>query len=152
MATTTANRLFPVFVDTNVLISAVLKESPRYFHARGVLRRLEEGDREVWISRQVLRELLAGLSRPQGFALPLRAADTLIVAQEYEQQFVVAEDHALVTQQLYLLLDKVPCGGKQIHDANIVATMLAFDVPQLITYNIADFQRFAGFISVMSEV
>lgn len=30
--------------------------------------------------------------------------------------------------------------------------MLAFDVPQLITYNIADFQRFAGFISAVSEV
>lgn len=56
------------------------------------------------------------------------------------------------TQQLYLLLDKVLCGGKQIHDANIVATMIAFDVPQLVTYNVADFQRFAGLISVVSEV
>ena len=36
-----ANR---IFLDTNILISAVLKESPRYFHARGVLRRLEERD------------------------------------------------------------------------------------------------------------
>ncbi|MFO0574480.1 MAG: PIN domain-containing protein [Polyangia bacterium] len=141
-----------VFLDTNVLISAVLKESPRYFHARGVLRRLLDCDCEVWVSRQVLRELLAGLSRPQVFAQPLRAADTIAIAQEYEQQFVVAEDHALVTQQLYLLLDKVPCGGKQVHDANIVATMLAFDVPQLITYNVADFQRFAGFIAVTSEI
>ena len=42
-------------------------------------------------------------------------------------------------------------GGKQVHDANIVATMLAFDVPRLITYNGADFQRFAGLITVDSE-
>lgn len=141
-----------IFLDTNILISAVLKESPRYFHARGVLRRLEERDIEVWVSRQVLRELLAVLSRPQAFSSPLQVADVLAVAQEYENQFVVAEDQSLVTQQLYLLLDKIPCGGKQVHDANIVATMLAFGVPQLVTYNIADFKRFDGLISVVGEV
>ena len=144
-----ANR---IFLDTNILISAVLKESPRYFHARGVLRRLEERDVEVWVSRQVLRELLAVLSRPQGFANPLRVADVLAVAQEYENQFVVAEDQSLVTQQLYLLLDPIPCGGKQVHDANIVATMLAFGVPELVTYNLDDFRRFDGLISVAGEV
>lgn len=141
-----------IFLDTNILISAVLQESPRYFHARGVLRRLEEMDVEVWVSRQVLRELLAVLSRPQAFANPLQLADVLAVAQEYEDQFVVAEDQSLVTQQLYLLLDKVACGGKQIHDANIVATMLAYGVPQLVTYNLADFRRFEGLVSITSEV
>lgn len=50
-----------------------------------------------------------------------------------------------------MLLEHIPCGGKQIHDANIVATMLAFDIRQLVTYNISDFQRFAGFLAVTSE-
>ncbi len=141
-----------IFLDTNILISAVLQESPRYFHARGVLRRLEEMDVEVWVSRQVLRELLAVLSRPQAFTNPLQLADVLAVAQEYEDQFVVAEDQSLVTQQLYLLLDKVECGGKQIHDANIVATMLAYGVPQIVTYNLADFRRFEGLVLITGEV
>jgi hypothetical protein len=50
-----------------------------------------------------------------------------------------------------VLVNKVPSGGKQIHNANIVATMLAFDIPQLITYNVVDFQRFAGLITVDSQ-
>ena len=32
--------------------------------------------------------------------------------------------------------------GKQVHDANIVATMLAHGVGRLLTFNVADFQRF----------
>ena len=36
MTTTVASR---IFVDTNILASAMLPESPRYFHARGMLRR-----------------------------------------------------------------------------------------------------------------
>jgi predicted nucleic acid-binding protein len=140
------------FVDTNILINAVVPESPRYFHARGILRRLELSDGEMWISRQVLREFLSGMSRQPAFAPRYAFADVLTAVQEYEQQFLVAEDHALVTQQLYLLLDKVPCGGKQIHDANIVATMLAFDIPRLLTYNLEDFRRFAGFIQVAADL
>ncbi|MBF0463159.1 MAG: hypothetical protein HQL87_17465 [Magnetococcales bacterium] len=35
------------------------------------------------------------------------------------------------------LVSSLPCGGKQIHDANIIATMLAHDIPTLATYNLA---------------
>ena len=37
-------------------------------------------------------------------------------------------------------------GGKQVHDANIVATMLAHGETRLLTFNQADFRRFAGLI------
>lgn len=57
---TGANR---VFLDTSLLMYAVIPESPRYFHARGILQRLEQSDAEAWISQQVLREFLAGMSR-----------------------------------------------------------------------------------------
>ena len=141
-----------VFVDTNILINAVVPESPQYFHARGLLRRLERSESEMWLSRQVLREFLSALTRPQSFAQRYPLAELLHDAKEYERQFVVAEDHDLVTQQLYLLLEQVPCGGKQIHDANIVATMLTFNIPQLVTYNLADFNRFAGLIEVVATL
>lgn len=141
-----------IFLDTNILISAIVPDSPRYFHARGVLQRLERSISELWISRQVLREFLSALTRPQVFVKQFPLSALLTAANEYEQVFVVAEDHALVTQQLYFLLDKIPCGGKQVHDANIVATMLAFDIPQLVTYNTEDFSRFSGLIEVVSEV
>lgn len=140
-----------IFLDTNLLVCAVRPESPRYFHARGVLRRLEDADAEVWISRQVLREFLTVLSRPQPPLPAMEQAALLAAAREYERAFCFAEDQDLVTQQLFLLLEQIPTGGKQIHDANIVATMLAYGIPKLLTYNIEDFRRFAGLIEVSDE-
>lgn len=67
-------------------------------------------------------------------------------------RYVVAEDQEIITEQLFLLLEQVPCGGKQVHDANIVATMLAYGIPQLVTYNLEDFRRFAGFVAVADDI
>ena len=69
--TMAANRLF---IDTNILVSAIVPESPRYFHAQGVLERVAASDFETWISRQVLREFLSSMSRhyttPRRFSTP----------------------------------------------------------------------------------
>ena len=141
-----------VFLDTNILVCAVRPESPRYFHARGLLRRLEEADSEIWISRQILREFLTVLSRPQPPLPPMTRNALLSAAQEYERAFCFAEDQDVVTQQLFLLLDQLPTGGKQVHDANIVATMLAYGIPRLVTYNLEDFRRFSGLVDVSDDV
>jgi hypothetical protein len=36
--------------------------------------------------------------------------------------------------------------GKAIHDANIVATMLAYNIRLLVTYNTSDFRRFCEIV------
>jgi hypothetical protein len=38
--------------------------------------------------------------------------------------------------------------GKQVHDANIVATLLAYGVRTLLTDNVSDFARWAHVIDV----
>ncbi len=40
----------------------------------------------------------------------------------------------------------------QVHDANIVATMLAQGIQKLLTHNVADCKRFAAHITVMPLV
>jgi len=52
----------------------------------------------------------------------------------------------------FALLAAIPCGGKQVHDANIVATMLVHGVPNLLTHNAADFKRFSHLIAVLPLV
>lgn len=42
-----------------------------------------------------------------------------------------------------------PTRGKQIHDANIVATMLVNGVDTLLTMNVADLQRYQGRITLV---
>ncbi len=141
-----------LFLDTNVLASAIIPESPRYFHAQGLLRRLARSNRELWISRQIIREFIATMSRQELFRQKFSQRDLTDAGRNLVKRYIVAEDQDIITEQLFLLLEHVPCGGKQIHDANIVATMLAFDIPQLCTYNLDDFRRFSGFVSITAEL
>ena len=63
--------------------------------------------------------------------------------------FEVLEDGPIVTESLLTLCREVFVGGQQIHDANIVATMLAHGERRLLTFNISDFRRFEGRIELM---
>lgn len=47
----------------------------------------------------------------------------------------------MVAETLIALCRAIPMGGKQVHDANIVATMLAHGTRRLPTFNTADFRR-----------
>jgi len=40
-------------------------------------------------------------------------------------------------------------GGRQVHDANIVATMQVYGITHLLTHNTDDFARFAHLITVV---
>ncbi len=56
-----------------------------------------------------------------------------------------------VTSYTATLLDlkaEVSGGGKQVHDAEIVATMLAFGIPTLLARNARDFERFGRWIRI----
>ena len=46
-------------------------------------------------------------------------------AERLEARFDILEDGPTVTDALAALCREVPVAGKQVHDANIVATMLA---------------------------
>ncbi|UBF24522.1 hypothetical protein K9N68_22915 [Kovacikia minuta CCNUW1] len=47
------------------------------------------------------------------------------------------------------MIEQIPTGGRQIHDANIVATMQTYGVQNLLTHNTADFDRFSQVITVL---
>lgn len=66
----------------------------------------------------------------------------------YQSAFQVADETPAVTAHLLSLRTAFPTAGKQVHDANIVATMQAHGVPRLLTHNAADFARFASAISI----
>lgn len=55
------------FVDTNILIRATLQSAPFHHQARSMILNLWDQDVELWISRQVLREYIANVTRPQTY-------------------------------------------------------------------------------------
>jgi len=68
--------------------------------------------------------------------------------QAFQSLFEVANDDDLVVERLLQLLIAYPGSGKQVHDANLVATMLVHGVTRLLTCNARDFQRFAAVIEL----
>ncbi len=138
-----------VFVDTNVLIYASRPIEPASRQASDALAEAEDAGDELCISRQVLREYLSSVTRPQIAAAPLPAPVAIADVRRLIEIYAVLEDGPEVTERLLGLLLLAPTGGKQVHDANIAATMLAHSVTRLLTFNGADFQRFAGLIEVV---
>ena len=139
----------PVFVDTNVLIYASRPKAVEHASSQAVLSRMRQEGSPLWLSQQVLREYLAASTRPQpsGPALPMAAA--IADARRFRATFNVAEDRPDVLDRLLQLLAAHPGGGKQVHDANLVATMIAHGVTRLLTYNHIDFRRFSTLIELV---
>jgi len=140
----------PLFIDTNILIYANVANAPFHKQALNSLTLVQQSERPLWISRQVLREFISARTRPQTFAKPSTPEIVIERVRYLTEQFQVADDTSLVTEQLIKLLKDFNIGGKQVHDANIVATMLAYDIPCLLTHNIKDFQRFEKIIRIES--
>lgn len=139
----------PIFIDTNILVYANIAAAPFHQQALAALQALTQTGAALWINRQVLREYAATITRQQTYAAPMSLQMAAVRLQYFIQNFQVADDTAAVSQRLLFLMDHVAFGGKQIHDANIVATMLAYNIPELMTHNIADFQRFAAYITLV---
>jgi predicted nucleic acid-binding protein len=60
----------------------------------------------------------------------------------------VSADIPAVLERLLAILAAHPSAGKQVHDANIVATMQGHGVRRLLTFSTSDFRRFAGIIDL----
>lgn len=139
----------PVFVDTNVLVYANIVTAPLHAVAFQTLQDLAGAGVPLWISRQVLREYLATLTRPQTFVAPQPVSVLAAQIGQFQAQMHVAEDNSAVTMHLLALLSTVGSGGKQVHDANIVATMQAHGIAKLLTHNVADFVCFSAVVDVV---
>lgn len=136
-----------LFIDTNTLVYANITESPFHQQALDAIQAARQTGRPLWTSRQVLREYLVTMTRPQAFA-NLARETVLRQVEQFTEHLSVADDTLAVTDQLLKLLREYTLGGKQIHDTNIVATMLTYGIPCLLTHNVKDFERFGGLITI----
>ena len=130
--------------------SARFLEAPDHDEARASLERAFAGSEPLRISRQVLREYLAVVTRPQTWSAPIFREDALDDVDRLVATYEILEDGAVVTDLLVSLCREVAVGGRQIHDANIVATMLAYGERRLLTFSAADFRRYGNRIELVS--
>ena len=138
----------PVFVDTNVLVYTTRLSVTQHAAARAALTRLEGEGSALWVNPQVLREYLAAVTRPQVTAPGLAMAIAIADVRNFRAVFEVAEERPSVLDRLLDLLVAHRSSGRQVHDANVVATMLEYGIRRLLTFNAADFRRFARIIRI----
>jgi predicted nucleic acid-binding protein len=138
------------FIDTNVLVYAAADGAPHLDRARAAVARAAAAEGPVAISRQVLREYLSVMTRQQIWGKPLTVAQAVADTAGFARQFTVLEDGPLVWDRLVMLSRRFSFAGRQVHDANIVATMLAHGERRILTFNGADFRRFARLIEVVA--
>ena len=138
-----------MFIDTNVWVNSRVPSAPNYEVARAALERATREDRQLRISRQIVREYLATVTRPQTWPVAIARQEALADAEWLLNNFEVLEDGPQVTDTLIALCRDVTVNGRQIHDANIVATMLANGERRLLTFNSTDFRRYGDRIELV---
>lgn len=136
------------FVDTNVLVYSTAAGAPFQKRARAALVPVA-GDEPLCLSRRILREYIAVMTRQQVWGNALSLAVAIGDAVSFTQRFNILEDGPPVWDRLLELTRTYSFGGRQVHDANIVATMIAHGERRLLTFNAADFRRFADVIEIV---
>jgi predicted nucleic acid-binding protein len=138
------------FVDTNILLRATITQFPLHTQAKSLVDSYLDVGSELWISRQVIREYINQASRPQVFMNPMTFEQVDTQYRAMRILFKIADETEAVTTQLLALLKEYPTGGKQVHDTNIVASMLVSGIDTLLTLNISDFKRFEDKIKLIT--
>src|SRR5262249_46941624 len=101
-------------------------------------------------SGQVLREYLTVATRPAAInGLGLKLPDALGNVRAIRERTTLLAEDSRVTDRLLGLLADVECLGKQVHDANLVATMLVHGIGTIVTMNLRDFARFERHINLI---
>lgn len=139
-----------MFIDTNILVTSRFIEAPNHVMARNSLEKAFQGPGPLRISRQVIREYLVVVTRPQTWSVPMTRDEALDDVARLMGNFEILEDGPVVTDFLITLCRETPVGGRQIHDANIVATMLAYGEYRLLTFNRDDFLRYENRIELIA--
>lgn len=140
------------FVDTNILLRATVVNIPLHQECETLIKKMWSENIDLWISRQVIREYLVQVTHPHTLAVPLSIDQVMQQISIIQTLFHVADDIYQTTSQLIFLLQNYSIRGKQIHDANIVATMLTYGIDTLLTLNIEDFKRFQDRINSISPI
>ena len=138
-----------VLVDTNVLLTATTPSRTLHKRALKVLNQWPNRVR-LCTSGQILREYMVVATRPlldNGLGLTRR--DALANVDSFVERMLFLEEGWTVHQRLTTLLRTAECAGKQIHDANVVATALSHGVGGVLTENVDDFRFYSEMVNIL---
>jgi predicted nucleic acid-binding protein len=128
-------------VDTNILVRLAMPADPRYPSAcRAVEVMAEEG---LYVASQNFVEFWNVSTRSvenNGLGQTTTATDQVL--RSLEQAFSRLPEPAETYGRWRELVVRFGVSGVKVHDARLVALMLANDISRILTFNPADFRRY----------
>ncbi|MEZ4300214.1 MAG: PIN domain-containing protein [Polyangiaceae bacterium] len=139
-----------VFLDTSLVVAATVEVHPSHKAAADFVDDLVSGVAQPCISPQICREFLVVLTRQPVSGRVFSRDEAIAALQVWVTGCVMLGEDEVSVHECVRLVRQQAVLGKQVHDCNIVATMLAHGVRRLATRNPGDFKRFHSEVSVVA--
>ena len=104
---------------------------------------LYRGEHSLYLATQNVAEFWNVCTRPvdvNGLGLSIEATDRY--TNQLERFFAILPDSLSVFENWRTLIVAQGVMGAKVHDARLVAMMKTYEIPRIITFNVADFRRF----------
>ncbi len=133
-----------IFIDTNILVYAINKDSPYHIVGRGILDDANNGNLHAFVSPQVLSELYATLTNTSRIENPLTPEDAYDVVKRLLDSEIIGKIFPQETTlgKALLLAKENNIRAQEFFDVLIVATMLDNDIDTIYTANEDDFSKY----------
>ncbi len=132
-------------LDTNVLLRMSEPGTVACDDALRMVAHLRRAGHELVIAPQVMVEFWCAATRPSnrnGLGWSVEQADAALT--QWEASFGMVPETPAIYHEWRRLVGSIGVSGVQVHDARIVAGMTVHGITHILTFNVADFTRFAG--------
>jgi predicted nucleic acid-binding protein len=131
--------------DSNIFLRLAEKNSPHRQTVLSAIRKLRTDGKAIYYTPQVLAEFWNVCTRPAGArgGLGLSPEQTERKANLIQKYFSLVPDDINTFNKWRRLVSDYQISGVQVHDAKIVASMIAHNISHLVTFNEKDFKRFS---------
>jgi len=136
--------------DANILLRADAPDHADYPIVSAALLRLRERGDRILLTPQSLCETWGVFTRPlERNSFGLSNEETQRRVRDILRLYPFIADPPTLFGEWFALVTLFGVRGVQVHDARLVAACLAHRVTQILTLNVDDFRRYAGFVTAV---
>ncbi|MTJ47099.1 type II toxin-antitoxin system VapC family toxin [Dolichospermum sp. UHCC 0259] len=135
-------------IDTNIILRIAQPNHPMCAESLNALARLRRQKENCYLTHQNLVEFWRSATRPierNGLGMSIIEAEAEL--QKLENLFPILPDIPEIYQHWKQIVIEYCVMGVNVHDARLVAVMLAHRITHILTFNISDFKRYGNKIT-----
>lgn len=130
-----------ILLDTNIWVYYFDKDSLFHKNSHDLIKTALENNFSIYLTSQILRELLSVLTHKSKVQNPLIPAKAIKKIKYLLNYFPLVQESDSSFVFFLSLVQKYNIHGLAIHDINIVATALDNNISTIVTNNVCDFKK-----------